>query len=115
MHKSFRQRDEALELLKAIGAPETQRRRGRQSDGAAPSILALYHDPSIVAVHPVLHAVYKVIADGGLAVRPIAVTGTRYTQVAALYAETVTSILSGKVEAVPALADLERQLVEPGP
>ena len=115
VHKSFRQRGEALELLKAIGAPETQRRRGRQSDGAAPSILALYQDPSILAVHPVLQDVHKVIAGGGLAVRPIAVAGTLYTQVAALYAETVTSILSGEVDAAPALADLERQLVELGP
>ena len=115
VHKSFRQRGEAIELMKAVGSPETQRWRATQGDGAAPSILALYHDPSIVAVHPVLQAVHMVIAEGGLAQRPIAVAGTRYTQVAALYANTVTSILRGEVEAAPALADLERQLVELGP
>jgi trehalose/maltose transport system substrate-binding protein len=114
VHKSFRQRGEALELLQAMGSPETQRRRANQGDGVAPSILALYQDPSIVTVHPVLQDAQKVIAGGGLAVRPIGVAGSLYTQVAALYAETVTSILSGKAEAAPALADLERQLVELG-
>ena len=115
VHKSFRQRSEAVELVKAMGSPETQCRRARQGDGAAPSILALYQDPGIVAVHPVLQAVREVIAGGGLAVRPIAVAGTRYTEVAALYADTVTSILRGETDAAPALADLARQLVELGP
>jgi predicted ATPase/ABC-type glycerol-3-phosphate transport system substrate-binding protein/DNA-binding SARP family transcriptional activator len=114
VHKSFRQRSEAFELLKAIGAPDVQRLRASQVDGSPPAILALYHDSSILAVHPFLHDVHKMIAGGGLAVRPCAVAGTLYTRVAALYAETVTSVLSGQVDAAPALADLKRQLVDLG-
>jgi predicted ATPase/DNA-binding SARP family transcriptional activator/ABC-type glycerol-3-phosphate transport system substrate-binding protein len=114
IHVSLRQREDAIDLVKAMGSPEVQRLRAQHFDGVLPAILALYHDPALQAVHPFLADVHKLITTGGLAVRPCTVAGTRYAQVSTLYAETVATILRKEGDALPALQCLERELAELG-
>ena len=111
---SVRQRDEAVELIKEMKSPEAQRLRAYRLDGGLPALQAIYDDPAILAVHPFFPDAFRLMANGGLAVRPWAVAGELYSQVSNLYANTVTAILHGEVEAMQGLVDLERALAELG-
>jgi predicted ATPase/DNA-binding SARP family transcriptional activator/ABC-type glycerol-3-phosphate transport system substrate-binding protein len=112
--RSFPQRAEAFALLKEICAPAAQRARLLRRDIRPPTIQGLYDDPAVLAIHPYLEDIHRLIETGGLAVRPAKVTGALYPQVSALYADTVTEILTGRAEAMPTLLALEQQLVALG-
>ena len=111
---SVRQRDEAVELIKEMKSPEAQRLRACRLDGGLPALQAIYDDPATLAVHPFFPDAFRLMANGGLAVRPWAVAGQLYSQVSNLYADTVTAILRGQIGAWEGLVDLERALADLG-
>lgn len=114
VHISFQQRNEAYELIKTIISPEVQRLRAQRTGFRLPVLAALYHDKETLESYPFLPDVYRVITDGGMAVRPHVVAGAKYGQVSQLYAESVAAILRKEIDAGAALARLELALAELG-
>jgi len=67
-----------------------------------PAIPALYRDPDVLAAVPFFGTLYPTFARA--VARPSRITGARYARVSAEFYYTVHDVLSGKVEAAPALA-----------
>lgn len=101
---------EAIELVRYAVSREAQLQRAISGRFWPPTIPDLYDHPRIVALHPHLPKV-KEIFSGNVVVRPSKVCGPLYPPVSKAYSTAVHSILTGQVEAVTAMADLEAELV----
>lgn len=97
----------AASLVRHLTSAAEQKRRAI-AGGFHPTIPALYEDPEVLAANPFFGELRGSFENA--VARPAAVTGGRYNQVSAEFWNTVHAVLSGRREAVPALARLERNL-----
>ena len=103
--------EEAITLMRQTTGYEAQLRRALEPFPLPPSIVELYDHPQVLARHPHLADIKRLIANG-LVIRPAKVTGKLYPQVSRAYSNSVHSILTGQLDAATALADLEKKLVD---
>jgi trehalose/maltose transport system substrate-binding protein len=103
---------EAIELVRYAAGQEAQLQRVVSQSARLPTILDIYADPAVVAIHPELLKIKEIFSSGNVVVRPSKVCGKLYPQVSKAYSTAVHSILTGQVEAATAVAELEAELVE---
>jgi trehalose/maltose transport system substrate-binding protein len=97
----------AASLVRYLTSYAEQKRRAIQGS-YNPTITALYQDPEVLAATPFFGRLYKIFAHA--VARPSRITGAKYARVSAEFYYTVHDVLSGKTEAAPALATLQRKL-----
>jgi len=101
---------ESVQLVLHLTSPEVQMRRAL-SGGYLPTIPVLYQKPELQRALPYVATFQETGASAWIA-RPSAVCGNKYAQVSQAYYGAVHDVLSGKVAADTAMAELERHLVQ---
>ena len=97
----------AADLVMYLTGAEEQERRAI-AGAFNPTIAALYEDPDVLAAVPFLGHLSEIVTNA--VARPSDVTGEDYNKVSSAFWEAVHAVLSGRMEAEPALARLEREL-----
>jgi trehalose/maltose transport system substrate-binding protein len=110
--QSARYRQEAIELVRYATGGEAQRNRLVAHPYWPPTIPDLYELPEVTGVHPHLPRIKEILSGNAVVLRPSKVCGKLYPQVSKAYSNAVHSILTGQVDAVTAIANLESELVE---
>ena len=101
-------RELAVDLITYLTGPEEQRRRAIEG-GFAPTIVALYDDPAVLAAAPFM-PVFAEALETAVA-RPAAVAGARYNEASADIFNAVHAALSGQGSPSDNLAAAHRELV----
>lgn len=101
---------EAVDFVRYMTSQEMEYQRWFE-DYSAPTLRDFFDDERIRKVNPDIAWLKQVLADDAVA-RPSAITGKHYDEVSRAYFTAVHDILTGKIEAERALADLESQLVK---
>jgi trehalose/maltose transport system substrate-binding protein len=107
--KQSHHRQDAIAFLKYMLSPEVQSERALQG-GFLPGVRSLYRDPSVLKVIPPFFASLSE-APGNIVRRPAALVGANYDLVSRAYAHGVHLILTGKVSASQAAADIQAELI----
>ncbi|MCC6314242.1 MAG: ABC transporter substrate-binding protein [Thermomicrobiales bacterium] len=100
--------DAALEFVKYLTSPELQRSYVIER-GNLPTIASVYDDPAVAAASEFVPRL-RPIFEGGTVARPSSVAGPFYNDVSVAYQAAVHQILTGSLEASPALKDLAGEL-----
>jgi trehalose/maltose transport system substrate-binding protein len=90
-------------------APE-QKIRALSPQGANPTIPALYEDPELLEANPLFGAMGPILAAA--LPRPSGITAERYNEASTLFFSAVHSVLTGELDALTAMEDLEIDLQE---
>ncbi len=98
---------EAADLVLYLTSEEEQKRRAI-AGSFPPTRPALYQDSEVLAAQPHFVSLEKALADA--VPRPSVATGQHYPEVSEAIWESIHAVLTGKVEAVDALAGLEKRL-----
>ena len=98
---------EAAILVRFLGSPEEQARRGRKS-AEPPTIPELYNDPDVLGPNPYVSRVLQVHEH--VALRPSVPAGKMYPDVSRAYFEAVHGVLTRKQSATQAAEELEKHL-----
>lgn len=98
----------AADLVRYLTSYEEQKRRAIAAS-YNPTIRALYQDEDVLQAVPFFGTLYRSFEHA--VARPSRVTGSQYARVSAEFYYTVHDILSGKVQAAPALNALHHKLV----
>lgn len=98
----------AMEFVKYLTSPEVQRSYVIER-GNLPTIASVYDDPAVAAVSEFVPRL-RPIFEGGAVARPSNVAGPFYNDVSIAYQATIHQILTGSLEADPALDDLAAEL-----
>ena len=98
----------AADLVRYLTSYAEQKRRAIAAS-YNPTIKALYQDEEVLEAVPFFGTLYESF-DNAVA-RPSRVTGSQYARVSAEFYYAVHDVLSGKVEAAPALESLHKKLV----
>jgi trehalose/maltose transport system substrate-binding protein len=97
----------AADLVRFLTSAGEQKRRAIKG-GFNPTLPPLYEDAEVLAANPFFGALRDVFTAA--VARPSDATGPRYNQVSAAFYNAVHAVLSGQMQAGPALARLERTL-----
>lgn len=97
----------AADLVLSLTGAAAQKQRALEAS-FYPSRPALYEDPAILERNPFMAEMLGTLRVA--VARPAAATGTRYNQVSNEFWNTVHTVLSGRMQADTALAELERRL-----
>jgi trehalose/maltose transport system substrate-binding protein len=97
----------AVDLVRFLTSAEEQKRRAIKG-GFNPTLPPLYEEADVLAANPFFGALRDVFTAA--VARPSDATGARYNQVSAAFYNAVHAVLSGQMQAGPALARLERTL-----
>lgn len=98
----------AADLARALTGAEVQKARAVAA-GFNPTRPALYRDPEVLSANPHYELLAKVL-ENALA-RPSARTGVAYNRVSSAFWNAAHDVLSGRVEAEAALAELEARIL----
>ncbi len=101
--------DIAAEFVRFMANRESQKFRAING-GYLPTIDQLYRDQEVLAAQPFLETLSDVFDSA--VTRPATVTGEKYGEVSAAYANTIRPILTGTARAQDALVNLEKTLVD---
>lgn len=109
---------EAVAFVRFMAGREVQVSRALEASHV-PTLLELYDDPEVLGANPYYARLQDVFTEG-MVLRPSGIAGARYPQVSEAYFTTVHSVLTGRVPAARAVADLETRLatltgLRPGP
>jgi trehalose/maltose transport system substrate-binding protein len=109
--KRSQNKQAAIELLKFLTSPESQRLNARR--GYAPVTIDLYTDSSVLNAAPFVGIVRDVLVDGAIT-RPSTIAGSKYDGLSATFFTRVHEALTGRLPAVSAAErfnhDLKRLL-----
>lgn len=98
----------AADLVRYLTSYEEQKRRAIAAS-YNPTIKSVYQDVEVLEAVPFFGTLYQSFENA--VARPSRVTGSQYARVSAEFYYAVHDILSGKVEAAPALEALHKKLV----
>ena len=101
----------AVDLITYLTGPEEQRRRAVEG-GFAPTIVALYDDPAVLAAAPFMPIFAEALQTA--VARPAAVAGTRYNEASAVIFNAVHAALAGQGTPSDRLSAAYRSLVRLG-
>ena len=97
--------------MREAASYERQLQRVLENPWRLPTLTALYDDPQVIAAAPHFAEVKQVLHTGSFIRRPSRITGLNYVELSHRYTESVRRILTRRVDAATALADLEQTLV----
>jgi trehalose/maltose transport system substrate-binding protein len=106
--KRSQHKQAAIELLKFLTSPESQRLNA-VTRGYAPVTMHLYTDPTVLHSAAFLTVVHKTLLGGALA-RPSAISGGKYDALSSAFFTNVHSSLMGDVSAASAAEKLKHDL-----
>lgn len=105
--KYSKRKKDAIDLLLFLVSPEEQRRRALEH-GYYPTIQSLYDEPKIQEISPITKLMKNLLKNA--VPRPAGQTGSKYSQVSAMFWNMVYRTLSGKGTAKKHFAQLEKKL-----
>lgn len=105
--KYSRHKKNAVDLVLFLTSESELKRRAVES-GFYPTMHALYKDPDVLAVSPIMPIMLPVFQNA--TPRPSAQTGSKYSQVSAIFWNAVYSVLSHKKSAETVLPQAEKKL-----
>ena len=100
--------EQAVALIKFLVSPEEQKRRAL-SGGLNPTLPALYSDPEIVRMNPMMGRLVQVFRQAVL--RPSRATGSRYNRVSSEIWDSVHDCLAGKSPVPSGILELKKSLL----
>jgi len=105
--KRSQNKQAAIELLKFLTSPESQRLNARR--GYAPVTMDLYTDPTLLQVAPFFGILRNILVDGAIT-RPSTIAGEKYGALSTAFFTSVHEALTGHVSATSAADRFNRDL-----
>lgn len=105
--KRSRNKQSAIELLKFLTSPESQRLNA--SRGYAPVTMDLYTDPTVLHAAPLVGILRNILIDGAI-IRPSAIAGSKYDALSSAFSTSVHDVLSKHTSADSAVQKFSHDL-----